>query len=179
MAGRQIVNRGSFVRGRGPRRLVSWDLRGSATSVAVPASSAVLVLVFPSATIDLLAPATLIRTRGLVSIATDQIIASETQVGAFGIGFVNTVAGALGITGMPSPIMDSSWEGWFVWQALHAQFEFVTGAGFEHNVMTTFEIDSKAMRKFDTDEALAYIVENRGTRGFNISVDLRHLVKRH
>ncbi len=169
---------GSFVRS-GKVRQTDWVLAVATTSVVnVPAASKVLLVSFPSATLATLAPSTLIRTRGIFSISSDQQAAGEQQLGAVGFGFVNEVARALGVTGLPGPFTDDLWGGWFYHQYIAQRFGFASGVGFEADFAPRTVIDSKAMRKFESDEGLVFMVENgHATHGFDIQLHARMLIK--
>ncbi len=170
-------NRGSFAVSRRSKRQVEWQLTFGQTAVAnVPASSKIILIVFPSTTIETIAPATVVRIRALVGIQSDQISATENYAGVLGFAFVNDVAGALGVTGLPGPSTDAGF-GWFVWQAMQGSFTFLDATGIVGNGRQTYEIDSKAMRKFGSDEALVMMVENTNAVGFDIQIEGRILVK--
>ncbi len=146
-------------------------------SLVAPASKVLLVLV-PSGMLEADSPGTIVRTRGLLSIATDQVAGTEDQVGAFGIGLVNDVAGALGITALPGPATDCQWAGWFVWQAFLQEFRFGDATGFAPGAGIQYEIDSKAMRKFGSDQSLVMMIENTdAAASLRVALAVRILVK--
>ena len=166
--------------GRGPRRQTDWALQTiSTTFVNVPAASVVLLSSFTSTQLASLAPATLIRQRGILSVASDQGAASEDQIGAVGCGFVTDRARIAGAASLPSPISDAGWEGWMWIQSFAQQYQFGTAVGRQPNMVPfTYVIDSKAMRKFTGDEALVLMGENvHATHGFEVSVLMRGLIK--
>ena len=177
MAFRQNRNQGSFRRS-GPRRQVGWDISLlSVAQIAVAAGAKVLMLNASPASLATLVPGTIVRTRGMLTIGSDQRSALEDQIGSFGIGLVNSVAGALGVTGVPAPGDEAIWGGWFVHQYFANRFEFVTGAGFETNGQMQFPIDSKAMRKLEGEQALIGVLQNHGSFGFVATLQLRFLIK--
>ncbi len=166
--------RRSFGRSGAKRRQVEWSLAFQSTgNVSVPASSVVLL-----STINPNSPSgigTIVRSRGMFSINTDQGAASEEQTGAVGVAVINSVAAALGVTGVPGPATQISYD-WLVYQSF-TQGQFVSSnIGIRRSI--DWLIDSKAMRKFGLDERLALVVENvHATDGFNILVNIRFLVK--
>ena len=177
MANRQRVT--SFRGSRGARRQTEWGICSvpAGFSIVGPGAKAIVLLV-PAATLAPESPATIVRTRLVLSVGSDQVAASETQVGAFGCAFVNTVAATLGITGIPGPATDCAWGGWFVWQAFLNEFIQVTGSGHTSNAMNEHVIDSKSMRKFEEDEALVWMIENtHATESIRFAVAGRMLVK--
>ncbi len=178
MAFRQNRNQGSFSR-RGVKRLTEWGICSvPAGYTTVPAASKILLVLVPAATLSPESPATVVRSRFLLSVISDQTVATEAQVGAFGIGFVNIVAGALGVTGIPGPATDCAWDGWFVWQPIAQQLVVATAVGVEGQFATNYTIDSKAMRKFGEDMSLAMMIENTsGSDGFSALISGRMLIK--
>ncbi len=121
--------------------------------------------------------ATLIRTRGIISIKTDQAVTGEVQLGAFGLAIVEDRARAVGIAAVPIPGTNAADDAWFVHQFVVAKYDLVTAVGFDPNMVTQYVIDSKAMRKI-TDNAMVAVFENQGATGFDTSIQLRFLFKR-
>ena len=163
------------------KRLTEWFITvDSAGFINVAAASKLLYATVPGATLALIAPATIIRTRGILTVLSDQTAATETQMGGIGVGFVNEVAGTLGITALPGPTTDPNWEGWFVYQRFTQRMLVATAVGMASRGGSggSYEIDSKAMRKFDGDETMVFLAENRhATNGFEFNLVLRFLVK--
>jgi len=119
-----------LTRGGGPKRSTTWALCSSPTgSTNLNAATKAIAVLIPSSTLLDLIPFTIVRTRGLVHIRSDQAAASEDQNGAFGMGIVNDVAGALGITALLGPATDCGWPGWFVHQFVNQAFLFLDGTG--------------------------------------------------
>ena len=168
-----------FTRGRsGPKRLTEWSLGTFPVGVVlVGVNTKVLALSFSAADLSVQAPATIIRTRGVLWVRSDQDAAEELQLGAFGVGFVNETARALGVTAIPGPSTDALWDGWFVHQPIvQSSKRNVAGSGGMSGIQ--YQIDSKAMRKFEGDEGLAIMVENTNNlNAFEIALFLRILVK--
>jgi len=174
------IRRGIPQRGRGaPKRSTDWFLGVSETGRStVAAGSNAIVVAVPSSTLALIAPATVVRTYWTQFIESDQAGASEDMIGAFGAGFVNEVAFALGVTGLPGPATQSAWDGWFIHKFFQQRFVFVSGVGFESNGGKTYDIDSKAMRKFEGDEGLVFMLENSSASfGISVGTAIRMLVK--
>ena len=92
------------------------------------------------------------------------------------MALINETARALGVTAIPGPGTDSLYDGWFVHQFVMQKLIRASGVGFTEGQV--YEIDSKAMRKFEGDEGLVFMVENNSpTDGFDIIVGLRILIK--
>jgi len=177
MARRIATNRGSFV--RGSRRLTDWGVQVATNGqIAVAANSKVLLAAVPAATLDDQAPATIVRTRGYLSVVTDAGGVQETQVGAFGIALFNSVSLNAGIASLPSPDTNATFDGWFVWDSFGQVNLVNTAVGIDAQGATRYVIDSKAMRKFDRDMGLALIAENaHATQAFNVLFNIRFLIK--
>jgi len=163
---------------RGPRRAVDWEISFSSVGVTnVPAGTKVLLGSITAATLNPIAPATVIRTRGVVAIGSDQAAANEVQTGAVGLAFVNDVARALGVTGLPGPITDFGYTGWFWYQSMAEEMRFGTAVGLHPNWLRRYEIDSRAMRKFEGSSGLVLMAENAGSAAFDLVTQIRILIK--
>ncbi len=162
----------------GSKRQTSWDICVVPTGfTALAAGTKAIAFAVTAAILEEKTPATVIRSHIMLAIQTDNVGASEEQIGAFGLGFVNVVAGALGVTGLPGPAADCGWGGWFAHQFFTQTFLFVSGVGVDPQRATQYNIDSKAMRKFEGDETLVAVVENFGTFGIEFAVSARLLLK--
>ncbi len=126
-----------------------------------------------------LRPFTIVRTRGMVSIFSDQIAAVEDQVAAFGKIVVSDQAVAIGVTAVPTPASDDQ-SNWHVFTFLSDKFLFITGVGFQQIAMINHVIDSKAMRKVEEGQDLIGVVESDTlSDGCQISTYTRTLIKLH
>ena len=152
-----------------------WSLGFLTTTFTVlAANTKVLAASLSGAALDPIAPSTIIRTRGVISIISDQAASTEDQIGAVGLTFVSDVARAAGVGSVPGPVTDFGWEGWFMHQFFAQAGNVNLGAGPSNQI----EIDSKAMRKFTGDDALILVVENAHTSfGLEFAVMLRILIK--
>jgi len=161
---------------RGPRRATDWGASTPLTTfVTVPASSAVLLEVF----VPFTGGETIIRTRGLMTYRSDQVAASEVNIGAFGIGVVTAQAVSVGITAIPHPVTDAAWGGW-LWHSYFAnRFNFASATGLQFDGVFQIPVDSKAMRKIDEDERMVVVIENSTAVGMQCSSQERVLTKLH
>jgi len=119
---------------------------------------------------------TIARIRGFLElILTSASALGDGFHGAVGIGIVEDSAFAIGITAMPIPVTDSTWEGW-MW---HQYFSLTapTAAQVSEN-RQTFVVDSKAMRKIGSNETLVAITEATevGASGLILRLNTRTLV---
>ena len=163
---------------RGPKRLTEWSILFTNAGVSViAANSKVLVASITGAQLSGLVPGTIVRTRGTLSIGSDQKAADETQVGSIGLALVSEQARAAGVASLPSPDTDPAYD-WFVYQSFAQRFFFSDATGTSPNAIFQMEIDSKAMRKFGGDQAIVLVAENtHPTDGYAMALFLRILVK--
>ena len=171
--GRSFVSRGQAR----ARRESSWlSIDAAANSVD---NSVVLTHTMTAAELAR-RPFTVVRTRMTVSIATDQLSADESQVGAIGLCVVSSQAVAIGVTAVPTPLTDLASDLWFVHQPLLSEMILNTAIGFDSNGGHVYEIDSKAMRKVNDDEEIIVVVEGSGAfQGAIIKTVGRLLIKDH
>ena len=147
---------------RPPARTSLW-LTHEPAQDAVAASANTLIAVL-GATALALRPFTVVRTRLMVKLCSDQVAASENPFGAFGIIVTTEQATAAGAASIPNPSTDGDAD-WFVHQPLFAPFTFLSSAGvFDNDRLHV--IDSKAMRKVGNNQDLAFMYDmNTGVGG--------------
>jgi len=174
-----LARRRGFVgsaRRQGPRRLTEWG--GSAdvtTSTVLAAATAVLDQSFSQAILSEIVPATIVRVRGELWVASDQASASEEPFGALGFAVVQQPANAAGVGSIPTPIAEELDDVWFVYQAF--QTYFATGQGV---VWQRYSFESKAMRKLEDGDAIVIVLENaHATMGLEYILKFRTLFKLH
>ena len=144
---------------------------------AVAAATSVLLLPGLNAAVLALRPFTIVRTRGLVLVTSDQAGATEHQMGAFGFGLAQDQAVASGIGSLPTPVTEAGSSNWFLWQPLLSTVSQASAAAFA-NIGNVYEFDSKAQRKVPVGEDVYVAVENESaTDGFLVSFVARMLVK--
>ena len=159
--------------GRVSARLTDWVGPAAQGYVTVSAGGATII-----ASLAFEDPATIIRTRGMVSIIPQSHNADLNIVGAFGIGVVSAEAAAAGVASVPEPFSDADWGGWFVWRSFAYTLEALAGAEQFSVILYdwNFEIDSKAMRKVTSNEVMVVVVESQA--GALLAFDgTRHLIK--
>ncbi len=123
---------------------------------------------------------TIVRFRGLLSIISDQVAASEEVHGAIGVAIVSEDAFNVGITAVPTPIADIQSDAWMVWQPFAHSILFLqtdaSGTVITEGGQTNVVIDSKAMRKIHTDERAVVVIENQAAAfGCLVHLDIRGL----
>ena len=117
---------------------------------------------------------TIVRTRGILSIRSDQAAVVEDQIGAVGFMLVTDEAVAAGAAAIPGPASEAGNDGWFVWVPFAQR-------GADVGTMPTsnqYVFDSKAMRKFQGGLQLVVMVENQSSVfGLAFQISFRILVK--
>jgi len=170
---------GFSLRGRRSKRAVDWVISSQSTTFTAIASGATTDF---AAAVALSAvavePFTIIRQRGLLSVASDQIAATEVQIGALGTTIVTLRASAAGVASLPRPQSDP-FADWMLLQPFSQVLRFASAVGFESQMVTQYVLDSKAMRKVESpvEQALTILIENVGSTGIEVNLHLRFLVK--
>ena len=170
MAFRRTVVRG----GRSSKRESQWlDIAFVATTLTTPGGT---ITNSASAAVLALRPFTIIRVHMEIFVISDQAAAIEQQAGAYGLAVVSDQALAIGITAVPTPVTDMGSDLWF----LH-QIYFVNSSSLTDRSMPgqKYSIDSKAMRKVNDDQDIAFVAETSAVAaGAILFTAGRMLVKR-
>ena len=127
-----------------------------------------------------LRPFTIIRTHLALHLSSDQIIATEDQVAAYGIAIVSDQASAAGVAAVPTPDTDAGSDLWFVHKYMHNRFGFADATGFAR-IGTSYTIDSKAMRRVEEGQDMVTVaeVDTATSSGLQLMVAGRFLIKLH
>ncbi len=180
MANIHTSRRSGFIQRSGRMRRESLWLFVSEDNSGLAAATAAVISNSLNATALALRPFTVVRSRIHLNIQSDQLAASEDQVGAFGIAVVSDQAVGIGISAVPTPVTDLGSDLWLAHQYMTASTGFLSAVGFEAQFTTNYEFDSKAMRKVEDGSDLIFVKE-RGTLGDGISMFSagRVLIKLH
>ena len=168
-----------LIRSRGSKRLVSWGVGpGSTGATTVTATGQTqlgsgLVLTVED-------EVTIVRLRGYVELVMEALGAiGNGFAGAIGVGIVTAQAQTAGIGSLPHPLTNSAWGGWLY----HRHFAFhgttATIADGVNVGRIGWEVDSKAMRKFGSNDVLFAVLDvvEAGTAQMSVFFDTRLLVK--
>ncbi len=172
---------GGFIRGGVRARRETFWLGGVTTLTSFPVAATKVLLTSLNAGALALRPFTVVRTRGLLYLRSDQVVATEEQSGAYGEAVVSEQASAVGITAVPGPVSNADSELFHVFQAIATAFFFSSAAGMGVNG-AGFVIDSKAMRKVEDGQDLITIYESDAaavSAGQVVKTYSRLLVKLH
>ena len=166
---------------QGQRRATEWGASAIATAPGTLAASTIVLdqSLTGAALADVL-PATIVRVRGELSVASDQDAANEFPFGAMGFHVANENARAAGAGSLLRPVTDAAADNWFVHQFFHAgNFGASTGSLFA-NPWHRYQFDSKAMRKIQDGDAIVVMVQNSSSAdGLRYSIEFRILFKLH
>ena len=173
-----MARRSAFSRGR-PRSsgiARDWEEGPGGTAItqfSAPGSNFLGSGVFPTAS-----ELTVMRTRGLLEYFLIGTGGADGDgfVGAMGIGKCTRAAFDAGIASVPTPITEMSWDGWLFHQFIGAHTPDITFGG-SPGVYARLDVDSKAMRKLDSDEILyaAFEVVEIGVHALNVFFNSRML----
>ena len=127
-----------------------------------------------------LRPFTVVRSRLLFWVSSDQVAADEFVWASLGMAVVSSQALAIGITAVPTPDTDRASDLWMVYEDIG--FNFVVGGTADSVGVASVQkyVDSKAMRKVEDGQDLAIVEEAAvGSQGVTVNVGGRLLVKLH
>ncbi len=179
MANLVVGRKSGFIqRGGARRRETVWiDSIGGWSEQNIATGGAVLLGSLSTLALAL-RPFTIVRTRGMLQVNSDQGALSERQLGAYGFAVVSEQAVAIGITAVPTPITDGGSDLWFLYEYF-ASMEFVqTAVGIA--TYRGVKFDSKAMRKVEDGQDVVEVVELDGlSDGATFSSAFRMLLKLH
>ncbi len=160
------------------KRVGIWTDIGTASDKQNLAAATSVLVASLSVSGLALRPFTIVRTRMLLSVQSDQVSAIEEPQGAFAGVVVTDSAVAAGIASIPTPLTESEASWWF-WQAWQDMFTFSTGASAQGRQGYQYAIDSKSQRKVGLDDDIAVVLQQASAIGAIIGVEGRILVKLH
>ena len=157
---------------RAQRRTTQWVSSADQNLISVAAATKTL-----SQSNASLASSTIVRLRGIATVAY-AASPNDTQVhGALGMAIVSAQAFAIGVTAIPGPFDEAGWDGW-LWHQYYSQILDGTAASNTFQAFMQYEIDSKAMRKLrDDTNVVVVIIDNVGAVAVRVGIHFRMLVK--
>ena len=147
------------------RRKTAWGLGPQMALQSVTTATSVLGTGVQLSAAD---EVTVVRTRGSILLWLEAATtAGDGFQGALGIGLVTTPAFDIGVTAVPTPLAEEDWDGWLWHQFfhLHAGGPIAAAVSADTDMVNSttaavrFEIDSKAMRKFESDMTMIIVME--------------------
>ncbi len=175
-----MARKSGFVRrGNIMRRETRWFGITATNTVLAAASTAVL---FSGLTAELLAlrPFTIIRSRGVLAADSDQAAATEFYHVSMGVAVVSDQALAIGVTAVPTPATDRASDLFFVYEEVLGKLSIASVASIVEPTFQTHYWDSKAMRKVEEGQDIAFTIETEATsNGATVKKAGRMLIKLH
>jgi len=173
MARRHIVTRS------GARRETLWFFT-SIVRATLTANGGTLLTSLNAAALAL-RPFTIVRTHQTIHIKSDQVAASEVQIGAWAALVVSEAASAAGVASVPTPISEGDSDLFFAYQAMVNEFTLATAVGIDADAGTQYVLDSKAMRRVNGDQDVITVAEVDASTGDGMVITTfgRMLVKLH
>ena len=153
--------RGSF--SRSARRKTAWGVGPRGRTAGITAAGNTL---FATAAAVVLEAITLVRTRGELTVVGTVATALDDGFAevAAGICIVTENAIGIGVTAVPDPIADRTWDGWlWYWNGGMIADSTAVSVGNGGNKVIT--IDSKAMRKLRSTDRLIGLVATGSLNG--------------
>ncbi len=171
MANLRVGRRSLAFRG-GRGRLTEW--MGRSLSQATSLGASAFIIDSSLSALELAKrPFTITRLVGSLYVASDQSAAFEFPFGAFGGIVVSDKALALGATAVPDPITQTSSDEWFMIRSFG-----LSGNPEEGRVVHEFMFDSKAQRKVQDGDDVAFVMSNGSSAaGVSFVARFRMLVK--
>ena len=161
---------------RGQRRQSSWFGFVAVETTYAAANNSSIIYTLNAAALAL-RPFTIVRTRGMFGLRSDQAAVSEDYSASIGMAVVSDQAVAIGATAVPTPETDRSSDLFFLFETLAGKLEVTTDVGrFEAGYWK--EVDSKAMRRVDQGQDLVVVGEASAVSlGCVVHTSFRMLVK--
>jgi len=175
-----VAHSRGFPRGRliQNRRKTTWDFGPGGTAPQAISGSGSILLV--SALISVVNGITLVRLRGAfrwyLTLATNP---GDGFQGAFGVGIATSAAVVAGAAAVPTPLTEQGSDNWMYWRAIGIHGPVASSTSLNDATVESFEVDSKAMRKFPTEMSIYAAVElvEIGTATADLFFDSRVLGK--
>ena len=161
------------------RRLTAWGAAAPASVTLAAASTASLVFSLGAEALSL-RPFTIIRTRGVMQVISDQIAQTESQQVGLGCCVVSDQAAAIGVTAVPTPFTDMASDLFHVYENVYDTLRFGSNIGFKAPFGHMIQFDSKAMRKVNEDQDVVTVLESSAiSSGLIVVIGFRFLIKLH
>ena len=161
-------------------RETAW-LGGVFTRITMVAANTAVIATSLGAAVLALRPFTIIRTRGVLHLRSDQRIASEDYSAIYGNCVVSDQAVAIGVTAVPTPVTENDSDLWYVNEPICGALSFGSDIGVMiDGTRMDRTFDSKAMRKVeDGQDSISVMETSGGSSGAVALVFRRILIKLH
>ena len=125
---------------------------------------------------------TIVRVRGIFRCYLNVAAAvGDGFEGAIGLALVTDEAAAVGATAIPGPLSNEEWDGWMFHHYFDVRTHTTTIADGVNSVGSMFDIniDSKAMRKWNSEQTMVGMIQvvESGTASIVVHARTRMLLK--
>ena len=161
------------------RRLTAWGLGPGGNTVTALSGTGQTIL---GAGVVMVSEekSTIVRVRGSLQAYLKTTAAADDGFHcAVGLALVTDEAFAVGATAVPGPISEIDWDGWMYHRIFDVHATGGTASDTIGLSVAQFEVDSKAMRKWDEGNTLMAVVEvvEGTTATMSVWFDTRILIK--
>ena len=153
-----MARKSGFVRRNNVMRRETVWAQGTFLSTTLASTNAVAITAQLSAAGLALRPFTIVRTRGYLSVKSDQTSVAEVYGVQMGFAVVSDQALGVGVSAVPTPDADGQSDLWFVYESLWGDFEVTTDIG-RLEMGQRMAYDSKAMRKVEEGQDVVQVME--------------------
>ena len=155
-------------------RLTTWmSFTPVATTLATNTSAAIVFSLNAAALA--LRPFTIVRTHWELFLMSDQASTQEQQTVGVGLAVVSDQAVAVGVSAVPTPVLEAASSMWFLHRYLFADESSLVD---NPKPGSRLSIDSKAMRKVEVGQDIVVVVEGGGIfGGMSVRQSGRMLIK--
>ncbi len=175
MARINVGRKSGFIRRDGVmRRETNWFF-GTFATTSLAASSASIITSLNAVALAL-RPFTVVRSRGMLMLESDQTAADERSRVQYGAAVVSDQSVAIGVTAVPTPVTDDGSDLWYIFESIAHSFIAAAGRGPIYSQMT---FDSKAMRKVEEGQDIITVAEQGAAVGCILTNYVRTLIKLH
>jgi len=173
-------SKSGFITRSGVRRRETLWFGIQATANTIAGSNTAVLFAGLSATLLALRPFTVVRTRAILTCTSDQTANSENAQVGLGVCVVSDQALAIGVTAVPTPFTDVGSDLFFVYETLESRMLVSSAVGIMAPASVRKDIDSKAMRKVEEGQDIAFTLETSVvSEGVSAMKAGRMLIKLH
>ncbi len=175
MARLNVGRKTGFIRRDGVmRRETNWFF-GTYATTTIAASTAVIITSLNAVALAL-RPFTVVRSRGMLMLESDQTAAAERSRVQYGAAVVSDQSVAIGVTAVPTPVTDDGSDLWYIFETIAHSLQPGLTSG---PIYTEVQFDSKAMRKVEEGQDIITVAEQGAAVGCILTNYVRTLIKLH
>ena len=153
-----MARKSGFVRRNNVMRRETLWVSGTFVNNTLASTNAVALTANLNAAGLALRPFTVVRTRGMMHVQSDQLSATEFYGVQMGFAVVSDQALAVGVTAVPTPDTDLESDAWFVHESVFGRIG-VPSAASVVELGKSHGYDSRAMRKVEDGFTVIQVIE--------------------